>query len=87
MIGSAKVRSVQFVARAKSVSVQFVQFIQFSSRTLPTLTHAFLQFLGKWFEAERFFVSYESLAGRCWGERYILLDGRVSTLLEWRLAL
>ncbi|XP_043200629.1 apolipoprotein D-like [Amphibalanus amphitrite] len=45
------------------------------------------RFLGKWFEAERFFVSYESLAGRCWGERYVLLGGRVSTLLEWRLAL
>ena len=51
------------------------------------MTRVLLQFLGKWFEAERFFVSYESLAGRCWGERYILLNGGVSTLLEWRLAL
>ncbi|XP_037069415.1 apolipoprotein D-like [Pollicipes pollicipes] len=50
----------------------------------PFNTH---RFLGKWFEAERFFVSYESLAGRCWGERYVMLHGRLSTLLEWRLAL
>ncbi|XP_018027613.1 apolipoprotein D [Hyalella azteca] len=43
------------------------------------------QFLGRWFEIARFFVSYEGLAGSCWVENYYFAPKRGHfTVLEWK---
>ncbi|XP_068234282.1 apolipoprotein D-like [Palaemon carinicauda] len=43
------------------------------------------RFLGRWYEIERFFVSYEDLAGSCWVENYLFEKGRGHfTRLDWK---
>ncbi|XP_066963364.1 apolipoprotein D-like [Macrobrachium rosenbergii] len=43
------------------------------------------RFLGRWYEIERFFVSYEGLAGTCWVENYLFKRGRGHfTRLDWK---
>ncbi|XP_071536174.1 apolipoprotein D-like [Panulirus ornatus] len=42
-------------------------------------------FLGRWYEIERFFVSYEAAAGTCWVEVYLHDPDRgYYTRLEWK---
>ncbi|XP_042230482.1 apolipoprotein D-like [Homarus americanus] len=43
------------------------------------------RFLGRWYEIERFFVSYEGLAGTCWVENYLYDPHRGHyTRLDWK---
>ncbi|KAF2349367.1 Lipocalin/cytosolic fatty-acid binding domain [Trinorchestia longiramus] len=43
------------------------------------------QFLGRWFEIARFYVSFEGLAGTCWVENYHYDRNRGHfTVLEWK---
>ncbi|KAK3894559.1 hypothetical protein Pcinc_001715 [Petrolisthes cinctipes] len=42
------------------------------------------RFLGRWYELERYFVSYEGLAGTCWVENYLYNPNRGHyTRLDW----
>ncbi|XP_042881192.1 apolipoprotein D-like [Penaeus japonicus] len=43
------------------------------------------RFLGRWYEIERFFVSYEGLAGTCWVENYLYdKHSGFFTRLDWK---
>ncbi|XP_050720914.1 apolipoprotein D-like [Eriocheir sinensis] len=43
------------------------------------------KFLGAWYEIERYFVSYEHVAGTCWVENYLFAPDRgYYTRLDWK---
>lgn len=60
-----------------------------STKPFPSTIHSSYsppqQFLGAWYEVERYFVSYEEVAGTCWVENYLHAPGRgYYTKLDWK---